>query len=59
MTEPRRDLGENDASFTAALGNVGELVADIVSHVLHPMVEAYAQLFAHGAVRRYYGAPVT
>jgi uncharacterized protein len=49
MTEPRRDLGENDVRFTDLIGNIGEKVADSVSHTLHPLVEQYAQMFAHGA----------
>ena len=48
MTEPRRDLGENDVRFTGVIGDIGEKVADSVSHTLHPLVERYAQMFAHG-----------
>jgi hypothetical protein len=49
MSEPTKDLGENDATVSAYLGNIAESVADKVSHALHPMIEQYAQLFAHGA----------
>ena len=44
-----KDLGETDASFSAFFGNVAEAVGDSISHKLHPMIEQYAQLFAHGA----------
>jgi hypothetical protein len=30
MTEPRRDLGENDVRFTDVIGDIGEKVADSV-----------------------------
>jgi hypothetical protein len=49
MTEPRRDLGENDVRLTGVIGDIGEKVANSVSHTLHPLVERYAQMFAHGA----------
>jgi hypothetical protein len=45
----RKDLGEKDASFSAFFGNVAEAVGDSISHKLHPMIEQYAQLFAHAA----------
>jgi hypothetical protein len=48
MAEPRKDLGENDIDFKDVLGDVGEKVADSISHKLHPLVERYAQMFAHG-----------
>jgi uncharacterized protein len=49
MTEPNKDLGENDASVSDFFGNLAEAVAGTVSHALHPMIETYAKLFAHGA----------
>lgn len=49
MNEPRKDLGENDVQFTDVIGDVVEKAADSVSHALHPLVERYAQMFAHGA----------
>jgi hypothetical protein len=48
MAERRKDLGENDVDFKDVLGDVGEKVADSISHKLHPLVERYAQMFAHG-----------
>jgi hypothetical protein len=49
MPEPRKDLGENDVKFTDVIADVLEKTADSVSHALHPLVERYAQMFAHGA----------
>lgn len=49
MSEPRKDLGENDINFSDVIGDVAENIADSVSHALHPLVERYAQMFAHGA----------
>ncbi|GMA14266.1 alpha/beta hydrolase [Deinococcus metallilatus] len=49
MTAAKHDLGENDVLITDVLKNIGETVVDSVSHKLHPMIEAYAQMFAHGA----------
>ena len=50
MTEPQKDLGQTDARVTDYLKNIGETVADAVSHkLLHPMIEQYAQLFRNGA----------
>ncbi|WP_216611790.1 alpha/beta hydrolase family protein [Myxococcus xanthus] len=49
MSESKRDLGENDASFIDMVGNVAEKAADSLAHKLHPLVERYAQMFAHGA----------
>ena len=36
MTEPNKDLGENDASVSDFFGNLGEAVAGSASRVLHP-----------------------
>jgi hypothetical protein len=49
MSEPRKDLGENDINFPDVVSDLAEKVADSVSHALHPLVERYAQMFAHGA----------
>lgn len=46
-TETEKDLGQNDAKITSYMGNMAEVVADKVSHLLHPIVEQYANLFAH------------
>jgi hypothetical protein len=43
-----KDLGEHDVRFTDVVGDFVENVADSISHKLHPMVEQYAQMFAHG-----------
>ena len=43
-----KDLGQNDASFRDMLGNVAEHAAGSISHKLHPLIERYAQMFAHG-----------
>jgi pimeloyl-ACP methyl ester carboxylesterase len=49
-TVDTEDLGQHDARVTDYLKNIGERVADAVSNkLLHPMIEQYAQLFAHGA----------
>jgi uncharacterized protein len=45
----RKDLGENDAKFIDIFSNVADAAAAKVAHTFHPMIEAYAQLFAHGA----------
>ncbi len=37
MAEPRKDLGENDASFVDAVSNAVEKAADAISHKLHPI----------------------
>jgi pimeloyl-ACP methyl ester carboxylesterase len=49
MAEPRKDLGENDVNFRDTVSNAAEKVVDALSHKLHPMIEQYATLFAHGA----------
>jgi hypothetical protein len=42
MSEPGKDLGENDANFADPISNVAEKMADSISHPLHPMIEQYA-----------------
>jgi uncharacterized protein len=49
MAELRKDLGENDVKLSDVIGDVVEKTADSVSHALHPLIERYAQMFAHGA----------
>ena len=44
----QKDLGEHDVRFTDVAGDFVESVAESISHKLHPMVEQYAQMFAHG-----------
>ena len=48
MENQSKHLGQNDAKITSYLGNVASNIANAISHVLHPMIEQYAQLFAHG-----------
>ncbi|MGR6034917.1 MAG: hypothetical protein ACU4EQ_03840 [Candidatus Nitrosoglobus sp.] len=48
MRNDEPDLGQNDAKMTDYLANIGKNIADKVSHSFHPVVEQYAQLFAHG-----------
>jgi hypothetical protein len=49
MTDPKNDLGQNDARFVDTVSNVAEKVTDSISHKLHPKIEQYAQLFKTGA----------
>lgn len=48
MTEPRKDLGENDVDFMDTAKNVAEKVSADISHLLHPLTEQYAKLFKTG-----------
>lgn len=48
MTEPRKDLGENDVEFMDTAKNVAEKVSADISHLLHPLTEQYAKLFKTG-----------
>lgn len=48
MEEQTKNIGQNDAKMTSYIGNIFENIADSISHVLHPMIEQYAQLFAYG-----------
>lgn len=49
MAETTQNLGQHDATFSEAVSNVVEKVADSISHKLHPMIEKYATLFKEGA----------
>ncbi|MFS4474311.1 alpha/beta hydrolase family protein [Chryseobacterium sp. T20] len=48
MEQKTKNIGQNDAKVTDYIGNVVENIASVISHKLHPMIEQYAQLFAHG-----------
>ena len=48
MVVQERNLGQNDASVTDYIGNIAERAKSAVSKkLLHPLVEQYAELFAH------------
>ena len=48
MAVQQKDLGQNDASVTEYIGNIAERAKSAVSkRLLHPLVEQYAELFAH------------
>lgn len=42
------NIGQDDASPLKMAGNVAESVISSVTNKLHPLIEYYAQLFAHG-----------
>lgn len=42
------NIGQHDASLTSIAGNVAETVVSTVTNKLHPVIEAYAQLFKTG-----------
>jgi serine/threonine protein kinase HipA of HipAB toxin-antitoxin module len=44
MAEPRKDLGENDVSFTDTISNVAEKVGDSISHAFHPPEQMRTQI---------------
>lgn len=48
ITPDQSDRGQNDAKPTALVTNVAKTVARAVSNKLDPLVEIYAQMFAHG-----------
>ena len=48
MSDDQPDIGQNDAKVSDYVANIGKNIADKVSHAFHPLVEQYAQLFAHG-----------
>jgi pimeloyl-ACP methyl ester carboxylesterase len=48
MGHDKPDLGQNDARVSDYVANIGKNIADKVSHAFHPLIEQYAQLFAHG-----------
>ncbi|HVV90008.1 MAG TPA: alpha/beta hydrolase [Solirubrobacterales bacterium] len=48
-TAPDKDLGQDDARIADALGGFVQKATETVSHKLDPVVERYAQMFAHGA----------
>lgn len=41
------NIGQNDAKVTDYIKNSFEALTNSISHKLHPMIEQYAQLFAH------------
>ncbi len=47
MKDTTKDLGQNDASVTDYVKNIAETVGTLISHKLHPLIERYADLFAH------------
>lgn len=49
MSDDKPNFGENDASVTDFLSNLGGTVAGSIAHKLHPLIEIYAQLFKNGA----------
>lgn len=49
MDNSEKNFGQHDAKFVDTVSNMVEKAADAISHTFHPMVEQYAQLFAHGA----------
>lgn len=48
ITETSTNRGQNDAKPTSYAGNVFNTVKETVTNKLDPLVESYAQLFAHG-----------
>jgi len=48
MKDTKHDVGADDFSLIGKVGEVGKAVKQAVADRLHPMVESYAQLFAHG-----------
>lgn len=49
LTGAQSDRGNTDAQPTAIAANIAKTVSNSVTNKLDPLVEAYAQLFAHGA----------
>jgi uncharacterized protein len=47
METETKDIGQNDAKISSYLGNTLESVGNAISHKLHPVIEQYADLFAH------------
>lgn len=48
ITETSTNRGQNDAKPTSYAGNLFNTVKETVTNTLDPLVESYAQLFAHG-----------
>ena len=48
ITETSTDRGQNDAKPTAMATNAARTVKEAVTNKLDPLVEIYAQMFAHG-----------
>lgn len=48
ITDEHADRGQNDAKPTAMAANVAKTVKDTLGNKLDPLVEIYAQMFAHG-----------
>lgn len=48
ITQEHADRGQNDARPTAMVANVAKTVKEGVGNKLDPLVEIYAQMFAHG-----------
>lgn len=49
MADDARNIGQEDGKLTDTIGNYVKAIGAKARHAAHPLVEQYAQLFAHGA----------